>query len=268
MRIFAFFILFMSLFAGGADCMAAYYSQIDKAAKSLSVELGQTPQSIVENLINPAYTDMQKARVLAAFVAYQLQKNGYVYKELNKASTRAQEVKITPSYNVLQTRVGTALDYALLYRQLCRLAGLEAEAISGYAGMNVQKPYRGNAKLQTIHHLLKQNGMITDYSMQRYESVWNVVKVDGEWILVDTYWLVGGEKGNFVATDIDSERKMNRFLSRREANPLSLSELTRGKTLNEDYFNAKPRNFIKTHYPFESEWQLLPNPVSLNRFLK
>lgn len=268
MKFAALVLVSFGILFGGGYAGAASFSQLDKEAKSLSVPLGQTPESVVENLVKPNYSDMEKARVLAAFVAYQMQKNGYAYKEVLNSSNRSKETKIVPADNVLKSRIGTALDYALLYRQLCQLAGLDVVAISGYAGMNVQKPHRGNAKLQTVSHLLKQGGAITEYGMQRYESVWNAVKVDGEWILVDTFWMVGGEKEGFVAMDIDNERKMETFLRRRESSGVSLNDLTRGKSIREDYFNAKPRQFVKTHYPFESEWQLLPNPVSFSSFLR
>ena len=61
---------------------------------------------------------------------------------------------------------------------------------------------------------------------------------------------------------------MERFLSKRERRQPTLSELTKGKTINNDYFDAKPRAFIKTHFPFDNQWQLLPTPVTLASFLK
>lgn len=261
------FCLFFSLFCFAANVQAASNSILDARARKLPIEQGQTVEDVVKNLIQPGYTDQEKARVLASFVAYQVQKNGYALNELKKASARNREAKIVPTGDILKTRLGTSFDYAELYQQLCTAAGLKAVVINGYAGMNVRKPSRSNPKLEVVQHALQQNGILPNYDMQQYEAAWNAVYVDKKWILVDTYWMSGHDEA-FVGREMKNERDMNRFLKQRSIRQPSLSDLTRNKTIDNDFFDAKPRTFVKTHYPFDSAWQLLSVPVSLSSFVR
>lgn len=259
------FFLFQLFIIGNGQAVSI--SELDIAARTLPLDKGKTSQEIVENLIKPNYTDQEKAYVLAAFVAYQLQKNGYTEREAKKASMNGREIQEVPVGDILKIRLGTSFDYAELYQQLCTLTGLKSVVITGYAGRNVHEPDRINPKLQVVKHALQQNGVIANYDMQRYEAAWNAVQIDDRWILVDTYWMCGGDRA-FVGRDLSDAREMNRFLKRRILHQPSLSELTGNKNIDQTFFNAKPREFVKTHYPFNSEWQLLPVPVTLSSFLR
>lgn len=262
-----FFFLFFGLLSLGLNAQAASDSQLDNLARTLPVEQGTSVEDVVKNLIHPDYTDQEKARILAAFVTYQIQKNGYALREAKKASMNNREAKIVPTGDILKTRLGTAFDYAELYQQLCTAAGLKAVVIHGYAGANVRQPNRRNPKLEIVKHALQQNGVIPNYDMQKYESAWNAVRINNQWILVDTYWMSGRDKA-FVGRDMKDARDMNRFLKQRERHQPNLRELTRNKSIDNDFFNANPRTFVKTHYPFDDAWQLLPVPVTLSSFLK
>ncbi len=255
----------MLFFGGSASAVSD--SQLDNLARTLPINQGQTVEDVIKNLIKPNYTDKEKARVLATFVAYQIQKNGYALLESKRASMNNREAQIVPTGDILKTRLGTAFDYAELYQQLCTAAGLKAVTINGYAGVNVRRPNRSNPKLEIVQHALQQNGVIPNYEMQQYEAAWNAVFIDNQWILVDTYWMSGRDKA-FVGRDMREARDMNRFLKQRAQHQPTLAEVTRNKTIDTDFFNAKPRTFVETHYPFDSTWQLLPVPVTFSSFLK
>ena len=94
------FFLFFSLFCFGINVQAASDSQLDTKARTLPIEQGQTIDDIVKNLIQPGYTDKEKARILASFVAYQVQKNGYALSESKKASARNREAKVVPTGDI------------------------------------------------------------------------------------------------------------------------------------------------------------------------
>ena len=242
-------------------------NQLESYAKQLPLSHSQTPEMIIQHLIKPEYSEMEKARILAYFVAYQMQKNGYAEKIVKEATEKQRPANFPSSSNILQTRIGTSFDYAELYNQLCSIAGLESVIVDGYAGKNVQAPNRNNIKLQTVKHALHQTGILPNFDMQRYESAWNAVRIKDRWILVDTYWLHKEDKAT-LGKDIQTDREMKRFLAKREQKQPTLNELTKGKTINNDYFDAKPRTFVKTHFPFDSQWQLLPTPITLTSFLK
>lgn len=258
--------IFSSFLLVSSPIYAVTNNQLESYAKRLPIAQAESVETIVQNLIKPDYTDMEKARILAYFVTYQMQKNGYADKTIKKATQKQIPANFPSNPDVLKTRIGTSFDYAQLYQQLCTVAGLESVIIDGYAGLNVQAPNRNNLKLQTVKHALHQTGILPNFDMQKYEAAWNAVRIKDKWILVDTYWMYNQDKAT-TARDIKTDREMERFLSKREQKQPTLSEITKGKTINNDYFDAKPRTFIKTHFPFDSQWQLLPTPVTLTSFV-
>jgi hypothetical protein len=72
---------------------------------------------------------------------------------------------------------------------------------------------------------------------QMTAHAWNAIKLDGEWHLVDATWGAGGIKNKqFV------------------------------KQFKDYYFLAPPDQFIFTHFPIDSKWQLLPDVRTENEF--
>jgi len=70
-------------------------------------------------------------------------------------------------------------------------------------------------------------------SDDNFRHAWNAIKLNGKWILVDTTW----------GTSNDKET-------------------------SEYYFDIKPELSIITHYPTDSKWQLLKEPLTLEEFNK
>ncbi|MGX1929700.1 transglutaminase domain-containing protein [Flagellimonas sp. 2504JD4-2] len=68
---------------------------------------------------------------------------------------------------------------------------------------------------------------------------WNVFKLNGEWKLMDPTWASG-------YYDEDREIHVKKF--------------------DGYYFDVSPEEFIKDHFPVESKWQLLDEPIALNTF--
>ncbi|MBE6455671.1 MAG: hypothetical protein E7014_04410 [Alphaproteobacteria bacterium] len=258
---------FVIILTFSVPVFATNYAQLDNIAKKLPLNKASSIESIVKSLTNNKQTDKEKARILAAYVAYQFQKNGYADKKIKEATNKNILADYPSSQNILKTRLGTSFDYAELYHQLCQTAGLESVIIEGYAGKYVTTPRRSNPKLQTVTHALQQTGLIPNYDMQKYEAAWNAVKVDNQWMLVDTYWMHNEDRA-YTAKEIRNNRAMEKLLQKREQKTPNIQELTKGKSLNNDYFDANPRKFIKTHFPFDNQWQLLPVPVTLSSFLK
>ncbi|MBB6460106.1 transglutaminase domain-containing protein [Flammeovirga kamogawensis] len=69
---------------------------------------------------------------------------------------------------------------------------------------------------------------------------WNAVQLDGKWYLCDPTWASGYFKG---------------------------TEYTFNFEFNEGYFLTPPSNFILTHFPLKSQWQLLENFISFDDFI-
>ena len=68
---------------------------------------------------------------------------------------------------------------------------------------------------------------------RRYGHSWNAVKVKGKWQLYDPTWAAGYRQGK-------------RFV----------------KKYDHRWYAVAPRNFIRTHVPFDPVWQLLEQPVN------
>ena len=73
-----------------------------------------------------------------------------------------------------------------------------------------------------------------------YDSnhAWNIVKLDGKYLIFDLTWASGYGSGDSF---------------RREFNP--------------KYFNPKPEDFIRDHFPDDSKWQLLNKPISKKEYI-
>ncbi|MBQ3034937.1 MAG: hypothetical protein IJD25_02665, partial [Alphaproteobacteria bacterium] len=73
--------------------------------------------------------------------------------------------------------------------------------------------------------------------------------------------MIKGEKYSYK--NIQSEKRMKRILKQNQGKKLS----KKNSSIDMDFFDAKPKDMIKTHFPFDETYQLLKNPYSLNRFL-
>jgi transglutaminase/protease-like cytokinesis protein 3 len=70
---------------------------------------------------------------------------------------------------------------------------------------------------------------------------WNAVRIEGAWYLLDVTWSAGqlDEEFKFHATAPDTT-----------------------------YFLADPALFVRSHFPDDPVWQLLPRPISMASFLE
>ena len=91
-----------------------------------------------------------------------------------------------------------------------------------------------------------ENNFVTGMGVNGLEDIgfydsnhaWNIVKLDDEYIIFDLTWASGYGSGDSF---------------RREFNP--------------KYFNPKPEDFIRDHFPDDSKWQLLKKPISKKKYI-
>lgn len=243
--------------------MAQNFFALDNTAKRLPWSEAKTPQMLVKNLTDSLSTDVDKARVLAAWMVFQMQRDGFRRKELIKYSDRGFKAPPPLKNDPFKTRIGTPQEFATLYQQLCQMAGLETVVITGYAGWNIPNTHPMKPVLNTAGLVL---GYIpTNFDLQQYEAAWNAVKLNGSWQLIDTYWMIA-DKELKEGQDYSSRRAMQAYLNRRMTNPPALNRLTKSKQIDNDYFMAAPQQFIKSHFPAEVAWQLLPIPTTWATF--
>lgn len=258
-------ILFLVWICLAVPVWAASYGSIDNRARQLPIRQAETKEQLVAQLTKGMKNEEEeKARAIAAWIAYQVQRNGYEDKMLIQASNRSRPADAPMENDIFKSRIGTPKEFADLYTELATLAGLQAVTITGYAGRNVPAYRYNNAAIQALEPAMNR-ARGGDYKLQRYAAAWNAVKIKGKWELVDTYWMINGE----IKTGQEkSERAMRSFLNKRNDKTPSLATVSQNKAMNNDYFMAEPRQFIKTHFPHEDEWQLLPTPKKWNSFTK
>lgn len=243
----------------------AQYGLLDARAKQAPESVADTPQNLVTYLTKDLTDPSQKARVLAVWTAFQVQRDGYRRKILIQYSNRNARAPEPLPNDVFKTRIGTPQEFADLFQQLATLAGLESVVIDGFAGYDIPSFRYQDPVYAAGEVILRRYSNHTNYPLQRYRAAWNAVKIKDDWKLVDTYWMIAANH-LYAAQDISSDRAMRRFLDKRMNRLPSRAELTRGKRINNDFFFAPPRRFVKTHFPLDSRWQLLPVPVSWSSF--
>lgn len=244
---------------------AQFYGIIDRRAKTTTWEQASDQQKLIEHLTKNLTSPKDKARVIAAWIAFQMQRDAYRQYVLVDSSEHNRPAPDPLINDPFKTRIGTSLDFARLFHSLATLAGLESVVIEGFAGSNIQsfryqKPiYQAG---ETLYHIWTKK----NYPLQRYQAAWNAVKINNKWELLDTYYMIADTK-LYEAKTIRTDFAMKSFLKRRQNNPPSIRSLTTAKKINDDYFFAKPRFFVKTHFPLDSKWQLLPIPLTWAAFV-
>lgn len=113
---------------------------------------------------------------------------------------------------ILQRRKAVCEGFAALYQLLALEAGLECVQVRGVV-KGVQ--YEIGDEINRPNH------------------VWNAVRIDGQWELIDATWGAGDGKNQLP---------------------------------NDTYFMITPEDLAFTHFPEEDRWQLLPRPLTLHEF--
>ncbi|MGK7943791.1 MAG: transglutaminase domain-containing protein [Microcystaceae cyanobacterium] len=151
----------ISTTVGNSDTLAQYdFTQIDKIAASLDYQ-GTSVQELAQKLNAYAKTDLEKARLIYAWIGHHIAYNwaGFISNNYGDVSPKG----------VLMSRQGVCSGYANLYRELAQNMGLEAVVIEGYS-----KGYSYAV------------GNSTDVN-----HAWNGVKINGKWYLLDSTWGAG-----------------------------------------------------------------------------
>jgi len=80
-------------------------------------------------------------------------------------------------------------------------------------------------------HIRDERNHYVELSEKNFRHAWNAIKINNKWLLVDSTW-----------------------------------GTTNDKSQSEFYFDIKPEFLIISHYPKDSNWQILEKPLSLEEF--
>lgn len=151
---------------GDSQTLQKYdYRQIDHLGASINYQ-GTSVQELANQLNRYVSTDLEKARLIYAWIAHHIAYDFDGYLSNNYGDVRPE--------GILKSRKGVCSGYANLYRELAQKMGLEAEVIDGYS---------------------KGYGYAVGDST-KVNHAWNGVKINGSWYLVDSTWGAGHINNN------------------------------------------------------------------------
>ena len=199
------------------------YQQVDDFARSFH-EPFSDPSDLARKLTRPFPAQRDQARVLYTWLATHIEYDMVrfnapsVTRQFSGRTDREVEAKIK-AWHDKETRAawlakkGICGDFSRLMEQMCAAAGLECMVVQGLS--------RATSGGAADNH------------------IWNAVKFDGQWHLVDATWAAGY---------IESDRFVANFSGA--------------------FFDTSPELFALSHLPDQARWQLLAQPVSKAAFDK
>lgn len=218
------FLLFLTTVI--LPCFLTAQSPVDwDKFSSVASANGATVEELATNITTGYTAEADKAAALYYWmthnVAYdtkllgKMMKTGMKRERLPRDEVaRRKEEQVQYAF---QKHKGVCQNYARLFRRLCIAVGLESDFISGHSRGNAMKP----GTLGVGH-------------------AWNVVKIDGEWALVDATWGAG------------SVNSKSKFVFR----------------FKPGYFMPDPGSFSYSHLPRDPQWQLVEEPLTEEQFLE
>ena len=233
-----------------ALCVGATdYADIDQYAYEAPVLKSKMGLSkLVRYLVKPYRTDEEKARVLLAWIVYNIDYDDFKYKaiedDLDRTKKKDKDLYI-PQNDILETRTGVCGDIAQLYKKMAELAGLSAFVVRGNAGYDMT--YDQFENKESAH-------------------AWNVVKINRKWEYVDPTWAMDGE-GTHSFGDISKKKEYNKTIKERKKKTSDVKLPREGRLVNDEWFLTDHEEMIKTHFPDDEQWQLQKKKVTKEEFL-
>lgn len=142
------------------------FPELDKYAMETPSEADASIEALVGWLMKPASGELEKVRLIFTWIATHVSYDDNGFNTGNYADTSPE--------GVFRNRVSVCQGYSELFTAMCRLAGLEAVTVIGYAkGIG----YRPGSGFSDTNH------------------AWNAARIDGEWRLFDVTWGSGYGRG-------------------------------------------------------------------------
>lgn len=188
------------------------FQQIDNVMLHIPSQHESTIESLVKFIELNSQNETEKARAAFCWIANNIKYDARKYMKGKPGNFEPQKV--------FKKRKAVCAGYANLYQTLCRKMNLECEMVSGYSkGISYK---RGQPFNESDH-------------------VWNAVKTDTTWRLLDVTWAAGYLKKTALITVFKPK-------------------------YDDKYFILKPDEFILSHMPEVPMWQLQSHPVTLKAF--
>ncbi len=152
-----FFFFFSTLFTQAQQATISPFENVDKIAMKLPDSLAKTTQTIANYMSAHFQNDSDKVRAIFAWTASNID-----YDAANMFAINFYETKEEKIAKALATKKGICENYAEVFSDICKKAGIESYVVGGYT---------------------KQNGF-ADY----IPHAWCAARIDTSWFMFDPTW--------------------------------------------------------------------------------
>lgn len=144
-------------------------------------------------------------------------------------------------YSPIQTihrKKAVCQGYSELFHEMCKILNIESYIILGYC---------------------KGLGYVSGDNFARSNHMWNIIKVDTNWIIIDATW---GSGSLYYDYDLISKLKLNY-----NRNQVIKKKIKYSKNQDLKYFNISPDDIKRTHFPLDSKWQISEYPQTYYTYI-
>lgn len=214
-----------------AESRHADFTTTSNIEKALRKRAFNAPDSISQNareltayLVKPFDNEYLRAKVIAYWIASHIAYDNYRFDgEINRKTKRNNKNK----YNILKAKIGVCEDFAKLYAQMGRIAGLKVSYVGGYVIKTDRLKKRYRIENDAVGH------------------AWNEVKIGARTVIVDTTFMAPQNVGH------DDHRKSSlkhkQTIKKREQNKTEID--TDIRTFYFDFdLQKEAKEFGQIHY--------------------
>lgn len=173
-----------------------------------------TSSEVADFINKNAQSDTEKAWMLYCWIAENIRYNAAALTSWNYGDLSAE--------GVFQSKMAVCTGFSNLFESIGKEMGLEVVTIPGFA---------------------KGYSYMEGSSTKESNHVWNAVKLNGEWKLIDSTWGQG-------------------YVKKQDGKDVNI------KQFNDFWFATEPYQFLFTHFPEEEQYQFMNNTISNKKFEK
>lgn len=220
------FVLFVFIVG---DAYAIHYpsSRIKRFATNTPREVENNLYTLTKYLVKPLNDDYDKAKMIAFWIASHINYDEYLYND--GATTKLIKThKAQSSDELLESRVGICGEFATLFNDMCRIAGIRSRIITGYA-------YPSRLRLRNKER-------------KNAAHAWNYFLYKGKRIYVDTTFMAKGKTSpRRRATEVSHKRALQKVQHDNE-------DKSQINDFNDFYFDFSYKDEMKkSHYIHEEQ---------------
>ncbi|KFP82691.1 Kyphoscoliosis peptidase, partial [Acanthisitta chloris] len=137
---------------------------------ALKVDVKTSVEELVKALLKHARTDLEKVRAIWMWICHHIEYDVVGYHNKSQRSSEPRDV--------LRRGKSVCEGYAVLFEQMCSIAGIQCKKLSGHAkgyGYKIGKTFTGDS-----------------------DHAWNAVYLEGRWHLLDSTWGSGSVDDSFT----------------------------------------------------------------------